>query len=576
MRKKLFAYFMLILFFGVVITGYLSYRLTKRLIFINITTDLKSDSILIEEYIKNSGENPDYNGIAKALKKRIDKRITIIEDNGKILGESDNQSSDMENHAKRPEFIEALSKGEGTSIRYSDTEKNTMLYYAYKFTYKNDINIIRLSVKFDAVQNMQFNYLKFMVIAMIFGIIICTVLAYLYIDRFTQPIRMLTRAATTIALGRYEKRINIHSKDEIGQLGHAFDMMAGRLQETIQNLSDKQNKLFSILTSMDDGVIVVDNNEKIILINPAAKKFFGIEGNITGKYFIELIRNYDIQDIIKTFPDDEIEVSLNHPIPKLLKIKATKVINYNNNEGNIGVMLFIRDITKLRKFENMRSDFVANVSHELRSPLTSIKGFAETLKYVEEKETRDKFLDIIYVETERLTRLINDILTLSELENKDFSVNFEKINLKLSIQEVIYIMEPSARGKNIDINFIFDDDTCSIYGDRDKLKQMMINLIDNGIKYSNDNGKVEISVFREDKRVFIRVHDNGVGIPKENISRLFERFYRVDKGRSRKMGGTGLGLAIVKHIIKIFGGNIEVTSKVGEGTTFIIDFPSAD
>jgi two-component system phosphate regulon sensor histidine kinase PhoR len=276
---------------------------------------------------------------------------------------------------------------------------------------------------------------------------------------------------------------------------------------------------------------------------------------------------------VKAFGNEEIEIAIDFPTKKYLRIKATRVINFNKN---LGVMLFIQDITKIKSLEQIRSDFVANVSHELKSPLTSIKGFAETLKYVEDKPTREKFLDIIYIESERLTRLINDILILSELENTESYINFEKLDVNKSIEEIFYIMEPAAKGKNINIKLELETNPITIYGDRDKFKQMMINLVDNGIKYTNAEGLVTIKTLYSDKRVKIAIKDNGIGIPKKNIERLFERFYRVDKGRSREMGGTGLGLAIVKHIVYLFNGEINVESSVGHGTSFTLDFPSGE
>jgi two-component system phosphate regulon sensor histidine kinase PhoR len=559
---------MIIMFFGTTTTGYLSYRFTKNQSLANLEESLKSECSLVGDNFKLY--KGDYDKFARDIKQKIGKRVTIIEESGRVAGESDTSSSKMENHANRPEFQEALKNGEGNYERYSETEKTTMYYYAQKVEKEGRIYIIRLSVQFGEVKNVQFKYLKMIVYSIITGIIICTLLAYFYVNRFTHPIRMLTSLATTIAMGQYEKRINMTSNDEIGRLGHAFNLMAGRLQETVTDLSDKQNKLISILESMDDGVIVVDNFERILIINPAAQRLFGIEGNATGKYFIEVIRNHDMEEIMKMIPEEEIEITMNHPSKKHLRIKATRVINYNEN---LGVMLFIQDVTKIKTLEQMRSDFVANVSHELRSPLTSIKGFAETLKYVEDKPTRDKFLDIIYVESERLTRLINDILILSELENKDSSINFEKLNVKKSIEEIYHIMEPVAKNKEVALGLNLPNEDVFIYGDRDKFKQMMINLIDNSIKYTNEKGRVLVELLIEGANAKITVEDNGIGIPQENIPRLFERFYRVDKGRSRKMGGTGLGLAIVKHIVMILNGEISVKSAVGQGTSFIIYFP---
>ncbi len=571
MRKKLLIIFMAILFFGVVTTGYVSYSFTKDIILNNIKENLKSECRLLEDNFINYNGN--YDVFAKNIKNFINKRVTIIQANGKVLGESDSNQINLENHSNRPEIIQALKNGEGSSTRYSRTEKETMYYYAYKVEKDGLPYVLRLSVQVNEIRNIQKNYLNLLLLTTAIGIIICAIIVYFYVNIITKPIRMLTKLSTTIALGQYEKRINITSKDEIGELGHAFNIMARRLEETITDLSDKQNKLISILASMDDGVIVIDNNEKILIINAAAQKLFELEGDQTGKYFIEVTRNKEIHEIVNMIPDEDVEIIINQPTKKYLRIKATRVINYNEN---LGAMLFIQDITKIKSLEKMRSDFVANVSHELKSPLTSIKGFAETLKYVEDKPTREKFLDIIYIESERLTRLINDILTLSELENKDTSINFEKIDVNKSIEEIFYIMEPAANGKNINIKLELEANQITIYGDRDKFKQMMINLVDNGIKYTNFGGLVTIKTLNFNKRVKIAITDNGIGIPKKNIARLFERFYRVDKGRSREMGGTGLGLAIVKHIVYLFNGEINVESSVGHGTSFILDFPSGE
>lgn len=574
MRKKLFVFFMLILFFGVFLTGFLSYGLTKEIISKNTINNLRSESNMIKDYIINTDESVNFDLLAKKIKNITGKRITIIDEGGIVVGESELISKNMENHIKRPEVIDAFNYGEGFSIRMSSTKKISMCYFASSLIKNGKRYVVRLSVEFDAIKIMQSRYLTLFILPITVGIIISAILMYFYIDIFTHPIRMLTRIATTIALGQYDMRINESSKDEIGQLGHAFNMMADRLQETIEDLSNKKNNLSSILSSMDDGVIVVDNNERILMINAAARDFFNIKGEAAGKCINELIKNHNLSDIVKNIPDEDVEISINNP-QRLLKIKTTKVVNEDKNSSTIGTMMFIQDITRIRAFDKMRADFAANVSHELKSPLTSIKGFAETLKYVDDEPTRKKFLDIINVEAERLSRLINDILTLSELENKDFSVNFEKIDIKDSIEDVIYLMEPAIREKNITIEKEFLNDNLFIYGDRDKFKQMIINLFDNGIKYTNPGGKINISVCIEEEYINLLIEDNGIGIPNEDIPRIFERFYRVDKGRSRKMGGTGLGLAIVKHIVMILNGDISVKSDIGKGTKFIIKLPLA-
>ncbi|TDT61844.1 two-component system histidine kinase PnpS [Fonticella tunisiensis] len=573
MRKKLFIFFVLVLLLGVSSTGFLAYNVTKSLLLANIKSNLKSESKLAVDYIKANGKKESFDAMAKEIKNKTGKRTTIIAYDGRVLGDSDSLVQSMKNHLNRPEIHQAWEKGEGTSVRLSETENKTMYYYALKFPFDGEEYILRLSVAFDDIKKLQFRYMNFVIITVIIGGILSSIFVYIYLDIFIRPIRELIRLATIIALGQYEKRVKINSRDEIGQLGHAFNLMAGRLQETILDLSDKRNKLISILTSMDDGVVVLDENEKILIINPSARKLFDIKGDVTGKYFIEVVRNHDMEKLIKIIPDEDVEININYPSHRILRVKSKRIINYDNHFGNLGVLLVIQDVTKIKMLEKMRSDFVANVSHELKTPLTSIKGFAETLMYVEDKATKEKFLNIINIEAERLTRLINDILILSELENRDVSINFEKINIKKSIEEVYYIMLPLARDKNIELKFNQPDNDVFISGDRDKFKQMMINLVDNAIKYTNNGGTVDIKFKEEDESIKIYVSDNGIGIPEEHLPRLFERFYRVDKARSRRLGGTGLGLAIVKHVVMLFNGKIDVKSKPGKGTTFIITLP---
>lgn len=575
MRKRLFAFFMVILFFGISITGFVYYNFMKSWIMDNTKDSLKSETALVEEYTKYDHANINLDTLAKDLSKVIKRRITIINSKGVVVGESDLSKDKLENHFYRPEIQMALKTGEGYAIRVSDTEKIPFYYYAKKTTIDNKTFFIRIAIKLNAINDIQKQYLKFIIFATFLGIVIVVTLSIIYLNNFMKPIKSLIDMTSDMSMGDYEKKVHINSNDEIGQLGNAFNLLSDRLQLTINDLADKQNKLYSILTSMHDGVIVIDRSKRIMLINPAAKNFLNIDYDVTGSYFIEAIRNYDFEDIIKNVPKEEVEITIKYPVLRKLRIRITKVANYDEKNDQSMHLIVIQDITKIKALEQMRSDFVANVSHELKTPLTSIRGFAETLKYVEDAETKDKFLDIINVEAERLTRLINDILTLSEIENKDYSINMERINIKASIQDVVYIMEPVARNKSINLVFEPDELENDLYinGDNDKFKQMIINLVDNGIKYTNNEGKVNIKIVKAENEAKIIIQDNGIGISKEHISRLFERFYRVDKARSRSIGGTGLGLAIVKHISILLNGRIEIASEVGKGTSFTIYLP---
>lgn len=492
-------------------------------------------------------------------------RVTLIDKNGSVIEESHADIENMDNHNNRKEVIEARKYGDAYSARYSSSLNKTMIYFATAF---GDGYVIRSSMPIEVITGFDGKYLHyyFLVLAMVFAISIffSSKLSYIIV----RPIKDLEFITSRVAKGELDRRVSINSNDEIGQLAKTFNRMADRLHETLKDSIGEQNKLEAILKSMDSGVIAVDKNYRVILINPYAEKIFGIHKNIIGKNFMDNIRDYELEKVFKTSEENK-EITILWPERRVLKVKTADIISEKEHIGTVAV---VQDITDIRKLENMRSQFVANVSHELKTPLTSIKGFAETLRYVEDTTTKEKFLDIIDDETDRLTRLISDILTLSDIEqHKEFKVR-EDIHVIQCLTDVYNLMINTADKKDISLE-IFTEGNPTVVGDNDKFKQMLINLIDNAIKYSEEGDSVKIDAKIENSKCIISIEDTGVGIPKEHIPRLFERFYRVDKARSRARGGTGLGLAIVKHIILSFRGEIFVESEVGKGTKFTVSIP---
>lgn len=529
----------------------------------SIKKSLKENNMLIINLIE-SGAVSNIDVYFKSFNKS-NFRISLINKDGKVIKESDIAIENMDNHNTRSEVIGARKYGEGYSIRYSDTLKNTMVYYATAF---NDGNIIRSSMPMEVVTGLEGKYLKYylIVLTIVFSIsaIFSSKLAYIIV----KPIKDLEFITTRIARGELDRRVTINSQDEIGQLANTFNNMADRLQYTLKDSLEKQNKLQAILKSMDSGVIAVDRNYKVIMINPYAQKIFGIHKDIIGQNLMNSIRDYELEELFKNNEESK-EINILWPEKRVLKVKTADIMS---DKHHIGTVAVVQDITDIRKLENMRSQFVANVSHELKTPLTSIKGFAETLRYVESKETREKFLTIIDDETDRLTRLISDILTLSHIEQHKEVKQKEDIDVVALIRDVYYLMKNTADKKNIRLEIITEDNA-ALYGEKDRFKQMLINLIDNAIKYSEQGDSIFIGTKKEGDSCVIIVEDTGVGISEEHIPRLFERFYRVDKARSRASGGTGLGLAIVKHIVFSFNGEIFVESKLGKGTKFIVKIP---
>ncbi|MBI6873967.1 two-component system histidine kinase PnpS [Clostridium aciditolerans] len=564
MKKKLMLSMLATLIFGMLI-------ITTLFIFIenyqykeNIKEILKANNDIIINVLKNENIS-NKQAFFKENFKNEAVRETFIDKNGKVLSDSIANPEDMDNHNSRKEVQDARKYGDGYSVRHSFTLGQDTVYFATVF---GDGYVVRSSVTIQAIRGIEGKYSKYYLAIIIISIILSIIFASKLSHSIVRPIRNLEFTTSRIAQGELYRRVNIYSNNEIGQLGKTFNNMADKLQETIKDSLDKQNKLEAILRSMDSGVIAIDKNSKVIMINPYAKRIFAINKDIIGEKLMDNIRDFEFEDIFNNINDEYRELKILWPKERELRVRTADIIR---GKEKIGTVAVVNDITDIKRLENMRSQFVANVSHELKTPLTSIKGFAETLKYVDDPVNREKFLDIINDEADRLTRLINDILTLSNIEN-EIDEKVEEIKVNDIVKDVYYLMKNTADKKNIRL-FIAVEDVPNLLGNSDRFKQMIINLVDNAIKYTDHNGTVKVGTKYENKECIIWVEDTGVGIPKEHIGRLFERFYRVDKARSRVQGGTGLGLAIVKHIVMAFNGIIEVESEVNKGSKFVVKIP---
>ena len=487
-------------------------------------------------------------------------RFTVINKEGEVI--FDNEITKLDNHNNRQEIIDAFKNGSGISVRYSESLSTSMVYVATKI---DDNTVIRSSVPVNSIRVFTSGTLKYYIAIILLVFVLSLFLAVKLVKIIVYPINELQKVTSKIENGDLNKRAIIYNYDEIGFLAQTFNNIADQLEIRIIDSLDKKNKLEAILESMESGVIAIDNNENIILINSYSQKLFDLKEDNIGKKISDCIIDYDLINFIREIPEiGTKEIKLFHPIERELRVKKSPIINYLNN--SIGIVITVQDITDIKRLENMRSEFVANVSHELKTPLTSIKGFSETLRYVDDSETKNKFLDIIDKESERLTNLINDILILSNIENIH-KMESEYFNPGDVIENVLDMVKSQAYKKSIIIKYN-DCFNSEILGSKDKFHQLAVNLIENAIKYSNENGVVKIDLTLEEQYFVFKVKDNGIGIPKNDIPRIFERFYRVDKSRSTR--GTGLGLAIVKHIVKLFNGEISVKSKVGRGSTFTV------
>lgn len=413
--------------------------------------------------------------------------------------------------------------------------------------------------------------------ATIWALAITVLLGSLLAKTITDPIKDVISKAEKLAKGEFEQVIEVKSNDEVGQLTGMFNYLSDRLKTTLDETGNEKNKLDTILANMTDGIIAVARNGEIIHTNPAVYDIFSItKEEMENKSFDEIsdklnwrINHDDL------FTDSEIANNILIINDRI--IKANVVLFGNEKNEKIGAIIVLQDVTEQEKLDRMRKEFVANVSHELRTPLTTIKSYTETLLdgALENKEYTINFLKVIDSESERMTRLVKDLLQLSKLDYDNIQWNMKNINIYKIVSECVYRMNISAKQKRQVLEFNAEMDIPEIMGDKDRIEQVIVNILSNAIKYTPENGKIEVTLSLEEGNILIKVADNGIGIPKEDLPRLFERFYRVDKARSRMLGGTGLGLSIARQIVEAHKGKIRIQSEYGQGTQVFISLPAA-
>lgn len=507
-------------------------------------------------------------------------RITVILPDGTVIGDSRETPRFMDNHAGREEVAPALRGVPGKSIRFSNTLHQKMMYVAVPVKKEERLQaVIRTAVPLTSLDQA----LTSVRLKIAFGGLVIAVLAALVslavARRISQPIEEIKRGAVHFADGDLTHRLPSPDTEEMAGLTETLNRMAAQLDERIKTVFQQRNELEAVLSSMLEGVIAVDRNERIINMNPAAGRMFDCDpAKVQGRNIQEIVRNLAIQRFVtrvlttsETISDDFIFYRAEE---RTLNIHSSPL--YDAGSVQIGALLVMNDVTQLRHLENVRRDFVANVSHEIKTPLTAIKGFVETLQQgtVEDKAEQERFLGIVLKHVNRLGVILEDLLALSrvEQENGTEEVHLSVGRIKDVIQTAIQVCQPKAAARDITISVDAAEDLTANL-DATLLEQAFVNLIDNAVKYSDDGSQVRITASPKKREVTIEFADQGSGIPNKHLPRLFERFYRVDKARSRKLGGTGLGLAIVKHIVQAHGGHITVESSLGQGSTFTVHLP---
>lgn len=581
--KLIFSYvFVILLSFGF-IAFFLDGNLEENSLQ-NIRSSLITQAKLIEVQIPaESLKQEDISSLerlVKVLSPKTKCRITIINTKGKVLADSEKSQEDvlsMENHLYRPEVKTALGGNIGSDTRYSPTLKIDMLYVALPLREGNTtLGALRLALTLESVQKTLFAIRKIVFLGLLFALALALVLGSIVSRLTIKPINRMIQVSRKFSEGDFSRRILSPSKDEIGELAVTLNKMAQDIENKIKEIKTQNQKLSAIFNSMIEGVIVLNKTGHIVSVNSTIEKIFGVtKDTVEGKVFLEAMRNNDIAEVINAILKEgkpvTSEITLIYPIRRIFEVSATPIFD---NDAITGCLVVIHDITELRRLETVRSDFVANVSHELKTPLTSIKGFVETLLEgaLDDKENNRNFLKIIQDHAERLNNLVEDLLSLSHLESKEITLNKKNVNLKQQVEDVISGFKSQLKKKNIEIKNELPANV-SVAADKDRIEHVFTNLIDNAIKFNKEKGNIRIYSQEISGGIKVIVEDSGIGIPEKDISRIFERFYRVDKARSREMGGTGLGLSIVKHIVEAHKGTVEAQSELGRGSTFTITFP---
>ncbi len=577
MQKKLYISYLITIVLALGITGILFWFETSDYLYGLSKERYLTQAEMVGDMFMLSTFNTaqDYEDFVDKYEDKYNCRITIIDQDGNVVADSETDGK-QENHKSREEVISAL-KGESISVtRYSQTMKREYSYSAVPIHTDNFDGVIRISLPFSTLQGLYDKLADSLLITVILCIGLAMAAAVIFTKLLTKPINEVAKAAERISDGDYNIKIYTRDKSVVGKLARAFNIMAVNLKTNISSLTQRNAELEAMLSSMEAGVVAIDDSSDILFYNRSFEKICNNSKSITsGQSLFALFRNAAVFDAIDEVKEMKSSVMKEGSISGqgLRYIRVTGTPLGLDGEKSFGILLIIEDITQLKKLENMRRDFVSNVTHELKTPLTSIRGFIDTLKSgaMKEEAVANRFLDIIDIEAERLFSLIQDILILQEIESKR---EFERVpsDLNECVNAVIELLHPEIQDSPIQIIFEPQPYLKPFYCNPDRMKQLLINLLDNAIKYTEE-GTITVSLKEEENDLILSVKDTGIGIEKEYLARIFERFYRVDKGRSRKQGGTGLGLSIVKHIVELYNGNIQLNSTLGVGTEFIITLP---
>ena len=546
-------------------------------------SDLEARARLVEKQIEECLDPPDEKCVdllCKKIGRRASTRITIILPSGKVIGDSREDPAKMDNHVDRPEFMQALTGPSGNSMRYSRTLEKNMMYVGIPVrANEQTLAVVRTSIPVTAIdvalKEIQIRIAGAGLVIALFA----AALSLIVSRRITRPIEELRKGAESFARGDFQCTLPVSESEEIGGLAEAMNEMARQLHERINTIIGQRNEIEGVLCSMIEGVIAVDMDERVLSMNNAAARMFGCNASeAQGRSIQEIVRNTVLREFVTDTLSSEKPVERDVVLSSNgdLFLSGHGTLLQDAQGKQIGALIVLNDVTRLRRLEEIRRDFVANVSHEIKTPITAIKGFVETLREgaVKNPDDAERFLGIIEKHVERLEAIIEDLLSLSRIERGTEREENELVenSVKDVLDTAIQVCEVGAVARKIDIELSCPENLSAKMEPR-LLEQAVVNLLDNAVKYSNEESSIRVEASQGEGEIILSVRDEGCGIEKKHLSRLFERFYRVDKARSRQLGGTGLGLAIVKHIAQAHGGHVNVESTPGKGSTFSIYLP---
>jgi len=544
-----------------------------------VEESLRVRAVLLGELASQSHQDADsLQLLVTSLGASIRTRLTVMTTDGTVIADSDRDPATMD--TTRPEVLAAAAEGSGTSTRFSRTVERNMMYYALAWRDAETLlGFVRSSLPLTTIQERLADLRWVIVSAGLLVTLVALLLGLVVTRRVTAPLLSMTDAAEAIAGGLYSERVEAGSRDEIGKLSSAFNKMASELERRIAAVTEDRGRLAAVLSGMVEGVVAVDREQRVLHLNASAERILDVDASSAiGKPIGEVTRFRKVNETIEKALHEVTEVTgeiclRQESRDRIVELHAAPL--RNGSPDPRGAVLVLHEVTELRRLQTVRQDFVANVSHELKTPITAIRGLIETVLDDEQMpvEIRARFLNKVQDQSMRLSLLVTDLLTLSRLESEDGGLQRDELKLRDLVLGSVRNLQTTAEAEEVSLIAEIPDDPVHVFGDWDALELVVNNLLDNALKYTPAGSSVSVEVRTEGDAAVVDVVDTGIGIDPEHQDRIFERFYRVDKARSREVGGTGLGLAIVKHICKVHNGTVTVESVPGAGATFTVKLP---